>query len=137
MTSSSIVYVRPRALVMMAVMLSSIPTRLLFRQQMVCGGSVVFQPSRGSKKKWGSTARDPYDHLKKKLAVASLNKHAKVPLKSKERATRELAYPINIQSLGTNAYTVIHISYGQKIFGVKNIAGVNHIDYFISVYKFL
>ena len=115
-----IVYsVRPRALVMMAVMLSSIPTRLLFRQQMVCGGSVVFQPSRGCKKKWGSTARDPYDHLKKKLAMASLNKHSKVPLKSKERAARELAYPINIQSLGTNAYTVIHISYGQKFLGVK------------------
>lgn len=122
---------------MMAVMLSSIPTRLLFRQQMVCGGSVVFQPSRGSKKKWGGTARDPYDHLKKKLAVASLNKHAKVPLKSKERATRELAYPINIQSLGTNAYIVIHISYGQKFWGVKILQVLTIIDYFISVYKFL
>lgn len=74
--------------------------------------SVVFVPRRGAKQKWGGITRDPFKSLQKKLQRKVTERHTKIPLKSEERAIREMHYPLNITSLGNyyrHKYIVINL----------------------------
>lgn len=65
-----------------------------------CPG-LVFVPHRGAKQKWGGITRDPYKTFQKKLDRQTFQKNVKIPLKSEERAQKELLYPLNLNSLGS------------------------------------
>ena len=78
-------------------MLKPVPTLALARS---IPASVVFIPVRGRKQKWGGITRDPYKTLQKKLQRKSAERHTKIPLKSEERALRDMQYPLNLTTLG-------------------------------------
>ena len=63
-------------------------------------GPILVIPNRGSKQKWGGITRDPYKTFQHKLNRKQQENHGKLPLKSEERAQRDLLYPLNVQSLG-------------------------------------
>lgn len=49
---------------------------------------------------WGSITRDPYLHLKEKIRKLEGEKTGKVPLRSEERAIKEMDFPMFVDSLG-------------------------------------
>lgn len=68
-----------------------------------CGlltGPYLVIPRRGGKQKWGGITRDPFKTFQKKLERKNTQMMGKMPLKSEERALRDLHYPLNFQSLG-------------------------------------
>ena len=49
---------------------------------------------------WGSVTRDPHLHLKEKIRKLEGQKTGKVPLRSEERAMKEMDFPLFVDSLG-------------------------------------
>jgi hypothetical protein len=72
---------------------------LVFRNE-ISRPFIAYIPRRGAKQKWGGITRDPYKTFQKKLQRKVAARHQKIPLKSEERAVREMQYPLNINTLG-------------------------------------
>lgn len=98
--------------------------QLHLRCRMVSSSSITFQLNNSnSKLKWGGHgASDPYRKKRtKQKNVRGNSKMERLPLKSEERAMRDLIYPINFQSL-SNFYLFIYIFH------------LSFLDQFISEY---
>ena len=70
---------------------------------------ILLIPRRGGKQKWGGITRDPYKTFQKRLDRQRIYEQSKVPLKSEERALRDMDYPLNFQSLGGFFFSFMYV----------------------------
>lgn len=63
-------------------------------------GLVLLVTTRGKSQTWGGITRDPYHHLRRKLAKQQQLRDKKFPLISEARQERRRDLPINVTSLG-------------------------------------